>query len=72
MGTYRILVSDGRRIAGVMKSPENVHPHWLPYLGVRGVDAETTRAVGLGASLYFAPRDVPLLARCWRQPQTAL
>lgn len=59
MGTYRILVGDGRRIAGVMKHPEKVRPHWLPYLGVRGVDAETSRAVGLGASLYFAPRDVP-------------
>jgi hypothetical protein len=59
MGTYRVLVSNGRRIARVMKHPENVHPHWLPYLGVRGVEAETSRAVGLGASLYFAPRDVP-------------
>ena len=59
MGTYRILVSGGRRVAGVMKHPENVHPHWLPYLGVRGVDGETARAVGLGASLYLAPRDVP-------------
>ena len=58
-GTYRILVSDGRRIAGVVKHPENVHPHWLPYLDVRDVDAETTRAVELGASVYFAPRDVP-------------
>jgi hypothetical protein len=59
MGIYRMLVSAGRRVAGVMKHPENVHPHWLPYLGVRGVDAETSRAVELGASLYFAPRDVP-------------
>jgi uncharacterized protein len=63
MGTYRILVSDGRRIAGVMKHPHNVHPHWLPYLGVRGVDAETGRAVGLGASLYLPPRDVPGVGR---------
>jgi predicted enzyme related to lactoylglutathione lyase len=59
MGTYRILISDGRRVAGVMKHPENLHPHWLPYLGVRGVDAETSRAVERGASLYFGPRDTP-------------
>lgn len=59
LGPYRILVSDGRRIAGIMKHPQNVRAHWLPYLGVRGVDAQTTRAVGLGASLYFEPRDVP-------------
>ncbi|HVV53064.1 MAG TPA: VOC family protein [Polyangia bacterium] len=59
MGTYRILVDGGRRIAGVVKHPENAHPHWLPYLSVRDVDTETSRAVDLGASLYFAPRDVP-------------
>jgi predicted enzyme related to lactoylglutathione lyase len=59
MGTYRILVSDGRRVAGVMKHPQNLRPHWSPYLAVNGVDAETNRAVALGASLYFAPRDVP-------------
>ena len=58
-GIYRILVSGGRRIAGVMKHPENVHPHWLPYVAVHDVDAETGRAVQLGASLYFPPRDVP-------------
>jgi predicted enzyme related to lactoylglutathione lyase len=58
-GTYRFLVSGGRRIAGIMKHPENLHPHWSPYLGVRDVDGETSRAVELGASLYFAPRDVP-------------
>jgi predicted enzyme related to lactoylglutathione lyase len=46
-----------------MKHPENVHPHWLPFLGVRDVDAETSRAVELGASLYFAPRDVPGVGR---------
>jgi predicted enzyme related to lactoylglutathione lyase len=59
LGVYRILVSDGRRIAGVMKHPESVHPHWLPYIAVSDVDADTPRAVGLGASLYFPPRDIP-------------
>jgi hypothetical protein len=59
MGTYRILVSGGRRIAGVMKHPQNLHPHWLPYVAVHDVDAETGRAVQLGASLYFPPRDIP-------------
>ena len=63
LGPYRLLVSDGRRIAGVMKHPENLHPHWLPYLGVPDVDAETSRAVELGASLYLAPRDVPGVGR---------
>jgi predicted enzyme related to lactoylglutathione lyase len=63
MGSYRILVSDAGRIAGVMKHPENVRPHWLPYLGVRDVDADTSRAVELGASLYFAPREIPGMGR---------
>ena len=58
-GIYRILVSGGRRIAGVMKHPENLHPHWLPYIAVSDVDAATPRAVELGASLYFPPRDIP-------------
>ena len=40
MGAYRMLIRDGRRLAGVMKHPENAHPHWLPYLRVRDVDAE--------------------------------
>ncbi len=59
LGPYRVLVSDGRPLAGVMKHPENLRPHWLPYLAVRGVEPETARALALGASLYFAPRDVP-------------
>lgn len=59
MGAYRFLVSGGRHIAGVMKHPENVPPHWLPYIATRDVDADTRRSVELGASLYFPPRDVP-------------
>jgi predicted enzyme related to lactoylglutathione lyase len=59
LGIYRILVSAGRRIAGVMKHPENLPPHWLPYLAVSDVDADSRRAVALGASLYFPPRDIP-------------
>jgi len=59
MGVYRMLVIDGQRIAGMMKHPENVPPHWLPYIAVDDVDAQTRRAVELGASLYFPPRDIP-------------
>lgn len=58
-GIYRMLVSAGRRIAGVMKHPENLHPHWSPHIAVSDVDAGTARAVELGASLYFPPRDIP-------------
>jgi len=63
LGIYRFVVSEGRRIAGVMKHPENVHPHWLPYFAVSDVDADTRRAVELGASLYFPPRDIPGVGR---------
>jgi predicted enzyme related to lactoylglutathione lyase len=63
LGVYRLLVSDGRRVAGIMKHPENLHPHWLPYLGVGAVDAETSRAAELGATIYFPPRDVPGFGR---------
>jgi len=58
LGLYRFLVSGGRRIGGVMKHPENVRPHWTPHIAVTDVDAATPRALALGASLYFPPRDV--------------
>jgi hypothetical protein len=46
-----------------MKHPENVYPHWIPYLAVDDVDGATRRAVELGASLYFPARDIPNVGR---------
>ena len=60
LGIYRILVSGGRRIAGVMKHPENRAPALAAVRrACSDVDADTARAVELGASLYFPPREHP-------------
>jgi predicted enzyme related to lactoylglutathione lyase len=63
VGTYRILKQGDQRIAGVMKHPENIRPHWLPYFAVHDVDEITRRALDLGASLYLPARDIPGFGR---------
>ena len=60
---YRVLCSDGRRVAGVIKHPADAHPHWLPYLAVQDVDAATRQAIALGASQVLPPRDQPGFGR---------
>ena len=62
-GEYRILRHGAGRVAGVMKHPANLHPHWQPYLLVDDVDAITARALELGATPYFAPSDQPGFGR---------
>ena len=57
VGTYHLLRRGIRRVAGMMKHPANVRPHWQVYLAVDDVDAVTERAIALGATLYFAPSD---------------
>jgi predicted enzyme related to lactoylglutathione lyase len=54
---YWILRNGAISVAGVMKHPANLHPHWQSYLAVDDVDAITARALKLGATPYFAPRD---------------
>jgi predicted enzyme related to lactoylglutathione lyase len=54
-GMYQILCAGGTRIAGVMKHPANLHPHWQPYIRVTDVDVTMARAIELGAELYFEP-----------------
>jgi predicted enzyme related to lactoylglutathione lyase len=63
LGVYRLLKRGDLPVAGVMKHPEGLHPHWIPYLAVDDVDAETRRAADLGAKVYFAGRDIPGVGR---------
>jgi len=53
----------GRTVAGVMPRrpdiPAEVPDHWLVYFGTEDVDADTQRAVGLGASVLAEPMDIP-------------
>jgi predicted enzyme related to lactoylglutathione lyase len=63
VGVYRILKCGDLPVAGVMRHPEGLHPHWIPYLAADDVDAETRRAADLGATIYFAGRDIPGVGR---------
>lgn len=53
----------GRTVCGVMPRPEAVPPEvpdaWLVYFGTADVDADTTRAVDLGATNLVPPTDIP-------------
>ena len=63
MGTYRLLVRAGRQLAGVMKHPENAHPHWTPYIAVRDVDTSTRQAKEIGGTVPLPARDIPGFGR---------
>jgi predicted enzyme related to lactoylglutathione lyase len=64
MGTYHLLTSDGKSIAGVLKPPMAGVPHaWLPYVKVASADATTDKAKRLGATVMVPPTDVPNVGR---------
>lgn len=54
---------DGRTIAGVMPRrpdmPAEIPDNWLVYFGASNVDADTNKAVGLGATVVVEPTDIP-------------
>jgi hypothetical protein len=53
----------GRTVAGVQHRPaglpSDAPDHWLVYFGADDVDADTQRAVDLGAAVLVPPTDVP-------------
>ena len=53
----------GRSVAGAMprpaEMPAEVPDHWLVYFGTDDVDADTQKAVGLGAMVVVEPHDIP-------------
>jgi uncharacterized protein len=57
----------GRTIAGVMPRrpdmPAEVPDNWLVYFGTAGVDADVTKATGMGASVIVGPTDIPGMGR---------
>ncbi|MCX6127136.1 MAG: VOC family protein [Proteobacteria bacterium] len=63
LGTYHLLRRGGEDLAGVMKHPDGLHPHWQLYFGADDVDAMTQKAIDLGANLFFAPKDQPGFGR---------
>jgi len=57
----------GRTVGGVMprrpELPTNVPDHWLVYFSASDVDADTTRAADLGATVIVEPSEVPGIGR---------
>lgn len=63
-GTYTIYTNSGKDCAGMMKTPnEHVPPSWLSYVTVENVDASTSKAEGLGATICVKPTDIPGMGR---------
>lgn len=61
--TYAEMQVGGRTVGGVMPRPEQlpaeVPDYWLVYFATADVDADTHKAVELGATLQAGPIDVP-------------
>ncbi len=57
----------GRTIGGVMPRPPDMPAdtpdHWLVYFGATDLDADATRAEGLGATILVQPTDIPNAGR---------
>lgn len=56
---------DAKDGGGMLQMPPEAEApsHWLPYIAVDDVDAMAEKAVGLGATLYKAPDDIPNIGR---------
>jgi len=79
MGTYKMLVANGKPICGVIGTSEmpgmdQVPPHWSTYISVDDVDARVATAQENGATLMQGPWDVPTVGRMalLRDPQGAV
>jgi predicted enzyme related to lactoylglutathione lyase len=64
-GKYLMMKRGDVMAAGMMKMPPGVDapPHWLSYIHVADVDASTTKARELGATIHGEPRDIPEIGR---------
>ena len=61
---YTLFHSGDSMVAGLMAQPaEGTPPAWLGYVGVDDVDAKTSAAKKLGATVYVEPRDIPDVGR---------
>ena len=75
---YTMWINDGAPLGGLMAMPENIRamgvpPNWLPYVGVRDVDAAARDVTRLGGTVLHEPEDLPGLGRfaVIRDPQGA-
>lgn len=65
MGTYWLVMEDGKDHAGCMAFPPGVEAPsaWMPYVAVDDVDASHTKATELGAKTWVAPTEIPGVGR---------
>jgi uncharacterized protein len=67
-GPYTLFTVGEAAVCGLMKLHGEAEqlgapPHWLGYVGVDDVDATTTEAGELGATVCLPPRDIPNVCR---------
>jgi predicted enzyme related to lactoylglutathione lyase len=68
MGTYPMLIANGKPIAGIMGTAgnpqmEGVPPHWAVYIAVADVDSTVQTAESLGGKVVVPAMDVPTVGR---------
>jgi predicted enzyme related to lactoylglutathione lyase len=63
-GTYTIFKRAGDTdVAGAARAPEGAPSAWVPYIATDDVDATTSRAKELGATIVQEPTDIPGMGR---------
>lgn len=65
-GVYSMMQKNGKTVGAIMQNPpgqESMPPHWNSYIDVSSVDATTTKAKSLGATVAIGPMDVPNAGR---------
>ncbi len=65
--TYTLWKQGDKSTGGMMQiegpQMQGVPPHWLSYITVDSVDATTSKAEGLGATVCVPPTDIPNIGR---------
>jgi predicted enzyme related to lactoylglutathione lyase len=59
MGTYQVFGYDGADRGGIMNAPDGLHPSWLFYFVVAGLDAALGRVQAGGGTVMHGPQEVP-------------
>ena len=67
-GPYNICMVGEQPVAGIMgveqiEADHEIMPHWMTYLAVDDVDAETNKVTGMGGTVIREPFDVPGVGR---------
>lgn len=59
MGTYQMFGYQGSDRGGIMNAPDDMHPNWLFYFVVEGLDAALERVKSAGGTVLHGPQEVP-------------